>query len=280
MEIITYPIGPVASGRCNWCGELAGFFKNGRPKKWCSDGCATRASAFRLTGKVYKPAVVSRECAGCGAPINQGPRTRNPRKWCSEQCRKRTYAKSNPGYLEHQARLAREREELAKPPRPTCSNCGAEMARRGTSKYCSKPECKAAKRRYDKERAPECSKPECSRPAQGRGLCSSHYASVWRAENPDKHAGNNHRYRARKRDAFVEDVDRAAVLERDGWRCGICGERILKGAVYPDPGSASIDHVVPLNRGGLHEMKNVQAAHLRCNALKSDRGAGDQLALL
>lgn len=222
-------------------------------------------------------------CAGCGAELPPMRHQGNPRKWCSETCRVRTYRERNPEYREKIAARARERaarKELAKPPRPRCANCGAEMARRGTNKFCYKPDCQVAKRRYDKERAPECSEPGCERPVIGRGLCGPHYAAVWRAENPDKSAACNHRYRARKRDAFVEDVDRSAVLERDGWRCGICGERIPKRAKYPDPQSASIDHVVPLSKGGKHEMRNVQAAHLICNALKSDRGVGDQLALM
>lgn len=222
-------------------------------------------------------------CAGCGGSLPAMRRQGNPRKWCSEKCRVRAYRDGHPEYRERCAARARERaiqREMEKPPRPRCANCDVVMARRGTSKFCGKQECQAAKRRYDKSRASVCSEPGCSRPVQGRGLCSSHYVSVWRVQNPDKHAANNHRYRARKRGAFVEDVDRSAVLERDGWRCGICGEKIPRSARYPEPRSASVDHVVPLSRGGKHEMKNVQAAHLICNALKRDRGAGDQLALL
>lgn len=221
-------------------------------------------------------------CAGCGGALPVKKRG-NPRKWCSESCRLRAYRVAHPEYVERNAERARLRaheRELAKPPRPRCANCGAEMNRRGTSKFCSKAECKAAKRRYDKGRAPACIEPGCERPVIGRGLCGSHYSAVWRSENPDKHAMNNHRYRARRRGAYVEPVDRVVVLERDGWRCGICGKRIPKHAKYPDPESASIDHVVPLSKGGTHEMKNVQAAHLICNALKADRGSGDQLALM
>ncbi|MDC7116146.1 HNH endonuclease [Corynebacterium amycolatum] len=119
---------------------------------------------------------------------------------------------------------------------------------------------------------------------RARGMCSTHYAKAWATENREKHLANvrtqGMRYRARKRGAFVENVHRDEVLNRDGWRCQICGKKIPKTAVYPDPLSPSVDHVVPLSLGGKHEMKNVQAAHLICNALKSDVGAGDQLALL
>ena len=37
------------------------------------------------------------------------------------------------------------------------------------------------------------------------------------------------------------------------------------GANYP-----SIDHIIPVSRGGLHSWDNVRLAHFLCNAVKSD----------
>jgi 5-methylcytosine-specific restriction endonuclease McrA len=74
--------------------------------------------------------------------------------------------------------------------------------------------------------------------------------------------------RARERAALVEVFDRREVFERDGWRCGLCGEPIDKGIAWPDPMSASLDHVVPISRGGKHSRANAQAAHLTCNVHK------------
>jgi 5-methylcytosine-specific restriction endonuclease McrA len=71
-------------------------------------------------------------------------------------------------------------------------------------------------------------------------------------------------YRARKRGAFVEDVEPLVVLERDDGVCGICGEDV-------DPTFFDIDHVIPLARGGEHSYRNVQVAHRRCNARKGAR---------
>ena len=75
----------------------------------------------------------------------------------------------------------------------------------------------------------------------------------------------------RERDAFVEDVPRFAVFERDDFICKICGYPIDMTLAAPHRKSASIDHVVPLARGGKHEMSNVQAAHFGCNARKGAR---------
>jgi 5-methylcytosine-specific restriction endonuclease McrA len=53
--------------------------------------------------------------------------------------------------------------------------------------------------------------------------------------------------------------------------CHLCGRDIDYTAGWLDPLSFTIDHVVPLNRGGLDVRDNLAAAHRRCNRLKSDR---------
>ena len=40
---------------------------------------------------------------------------------------------------------------------------------------------------------------------------------------------------------------------------------------WPHPESKSIDHIIAINNGGPHTLSNLQAAHIRCNAIKSDR---------
>lgn len=86
------------------------------------------------------------------------------------------------------------------------------------------------------------------------------------------------RYRARRRGNFVERINRRRVFDRDGWICGICGEPVDPALAHPDLRSASVDHVIPLARGGAHRMSNVQCAHLICNSRKRisvpDMGTG------
>lgn len=61
------------------------------------------------------------------------------------------------------------------------------------------------------------------------------------------------------------------IYDRDfGW-CGICGEAVDPSLRYPDPKSASVDHIKPLNKGGEDTRNNVQLAHLGCNAAKGDK---------
>lgn len=77
--------------------------------------------------------------------------------------------------------------------------------------------------------------------------------------------------RATERGAYVEQVDRFEIFQRDGWMCMLCGDPLHRDEVAPHPWSPSIDHVIPLARGGTHERANVQAAHFWCNSVKGDR---------
>jgi 5-methylcytosine-specific restriction endonuclease McrA len=85
----------------------------------------------------------------------------------------------------------------------------------------------------------------------------------WAGENPDKVAVKNQRRRAILQDAYVEDIDRSKLFDRDEGLCGICGLAV--------DDSWEIDHIVPLARGGTHEYANVRVAHGLCNRRKSNR---------
>lgn len=73
------------------------------------------------------------------------------------------------------------------------------------------------------------------------------------------------RRRAIKAAATVELFRSIDVYERDQWRCGICHLPVDADLRHPHPASASLDHMVPLSRGGAHALSNVQLAHLSCN---------------
>lgn len=90
----------------------------------------------------------------------------------------------------------------------------------------------------------------------------------WQRENPDKVHIKAQRRRSRILDAFVEDVDPFVVLDRDGWECHICGDAIDPELKSPALMSWSIDHVIPLAKGGTHGYSNCKAAHRVCNSRK------------
>lgn len=88
------------------------------------------------------------------------------------------------------------------------------------------------------------------------------------------------RRRARKRDAFVENVHRKQVWERDGYRCHLCRKKTDPTKPVPHPRAPTIDHVIPLASGGTHEPSNCRTACFLCNSTKGNRGGGEQLLLI
>lgn len=87
---------------------------------------------------------------------------------------------------------------------------------------------------------------------------------------------------ARVRASTVERFIHEDIYERDGWRCGICKQPTKRNAVVPHPKAPTLDHIVPLAKGGEHTRANVQCAHFECNYLKSDKAvtSGEQLRLV
>lgn len=82
------------------------------------------------------------------------------------------------------------------------------------------------------------------------------------------------RYYSPKRRAIYaqgDEIDHLALFERDNWICGICHRKINKWLRHPNYWAATVDHIVPLSKGGKHVWANVRAAHAKCNF---DRGDG------
>lgn len=111
------------------------------------------------------------------------------------------------------------------------------------------------------------------------GRAAEHLKS-WQETNPERNREINrlkeHRYRARKREAFIEDVPPLEIFTRDGWQCMIpgClypGVLASRDVAYTNPLYASVDHVIPLAQGGQHERSNLACSHLRCNLAKGHR---------
>lgn len=54
--------------------------------------------------------------------------------------------------------------------------------------------------------------------------------------------------------------------------CGICGLEIDPAFKSPHPLSATVDHIIPVAKGGHPSaLENLQAAHRCCNRAKSDK---------
>lgn len=54
--------------------------------------------------------------------------------------------------------------------------------------------------------------------------------------------------------------------------CGICGNPVDKSLKWPNPLSPTVDHIIPIIKGGHpNDLHNLQLAHWCCNRQKSDK---------
>jgi len=72
------------------------------------------------------------------------------------------------------------------------------------------------------------------------------------------------RRRTREYNAYVEDVERIVVWERDNGVCYLCGDTVSFYQMH-------LDHVIPISKGGEHSYVNIKATHGDCNQRKSAR---------
>lgn len=94
---------------------------------------------------------------------------------------------------------------------------------------------------------------------------------AWRVANPDKVRNYTRQYAARKLNAYVAPVDEVSIYNQCGWVCQLCGQPVDATLKWPDPMSKSLDHIVPLSKGGTHEPGSVHLAHLVCNIQKYNK---------
>ena len=61
------------------------------------------------------------------------------------------------------------------------------------------------------------------------------------------------------------------VFVRDKWVCHLCQAPVDDLLSGQDPWGPTIDHIVPIARGGLHSLENCQLAHRVCNSRKGTK---------
>lgn len=219
-----------AERACSFCGQMF------TPKKlncnYCSDRCRNNASKVR---RGIEPSVFRKKvCKCCGQEFE----TQYKRKiYCSKKCKAKASYIPKPRVI---------KPKTIKPPVEyeirACVICGNEFEvdKRLSNKTCSR---------------------ECSR------------------ELTKQHRRTGHRNRE-KRIAKVlvdRDISLETLRRRDNNICWICGKetnptdyKTINGTIVVGDNYPSIDHLLPIARGGLHQWENIRLAHKGCN---QQRGA-------
>ncbi len=92
--------------------------------------------------------------------------------------------------------------------------------------------------------------------------------AAWKADNRERVRDYQRKRRAAGYGGNLGHVDGDAVWAACGAICALCGKVMHRSLPWPDPQSASLDHILPLSKGGAHDQDNVQWAHLVCNLRK------------
>lgn len=215
-----------------------------------------------------------------GDPLYEAPRYKYDRTCSIDGCDEEFFARG--WCARHYTRWSRYGDPEHRFPweiqngRRVCSGCGEDKPLdEWTRSHCK--ECAALKTREYRVVNPKptigpkdftckvCGDSYSADPRQSR-YCSPQCADIaknnWSVER-----------RHRLRSIRIEHFYKTEIFERDKWVCHICERPIPRDAKYPDPLSPSLDHVIPVSRGGEHSRANTAASHLRCNLSKGDRMA-------
>lgn len=88
--------------------------------------------------------------------------------------------------------------------------------------------------------------------------------------NPDYKRLRNHKQRAKHYGVKYERVDIESIFVRDEYKCKACGTNVVRCKKYK-PNQATVDHMIPLSRGGTHTRDNLITLCHQCNSEKSTK---------
>lgn len=74
-------------------------------------------------------------------------------------------------------------------------------------------------------------------------------------------------------DYFTNSEKRREIFERDKYTCNYCSEKVTAE-------NATLDHLIPQSRGGMHTRENLKTSCLICNSIKSGKTFDEAAPLL
>lgn len=269
------------SRKCISCGSE--IVSNNGGSEYCSESCKTcsvqecslTAVSSRFCEAHYRRSLKwgspAKPCSGCGSPIFDLRLS----SYCSSDCRPHCSVLGCSGPVEGQGLCkphyhawykGRAPESYEKPtPVPdyyTCISCGKDYKPWGQSRKCCSPRCSALYERYGDEIPSldfDCIK--C-----GKRVERDRFSA--RGMKPNRSKCGDCMVRQNNYELYKIFYSSPKSRFKN---CALCGEGIDRSLKWPHPLSRSVDHIVPVSKGGSDELENLQLAHLRCNQSKNDR---------
>lgn len=152
------------------------------------------------------------------------------------------------------------------------------------SKSGLRSQCKECEKSYEKTRDQNKKRDYFRKYRQEHRDVEKNRYENWKENNPEKYKAYHTRTKLKNRckvNKYDKDITLEKLYNRDGGTCALCGglcdyedyilkgETFIAGNYYP-----SIDHIIPLSRGGSHTWENVQLSHRQCNSKKYNKTLG------
>jgi 5-methylcytosine-specific restriction endonuclease McrA len=173
-----------------------------------------------------------------------------------------------------------ERYQPPVPVRVSCEVCGSVFDVGRRKKYCSANCYLEANRRQALQKAELMRSLRPETKLQTCGWCSevievpSSYTGTKVYHDVCRKQATRHRNRKKtvKRQGAktVERIDIFLLAERDNFVCHICLGLVDMSVSRVSRFGATVDHVMPISKGGLDTLDNVRLAHWICNIRKSN----------
>ena len=281
---------------CKECGaSFARPRPGGRPPTYCSDAC--RATGRRAVVRRYEQSPKGRQrkaetresarrqrsgsCLNCGVVFLIELGSRGTPTYCSLGCRRAALLERK-RRDEAQRRLRPEVREAAAARKRT--EAYREVNRKGERRRLQDPAYRERKATLAK--TSEARERRRIKSATPEAKAKRAAYETLRAQDPEIRA----RKLARRRERYRENLEWQArvlarntarnaltrgapdaerfsldeIYERDSGVCHLCGESCARE-------QASMDHLIPVSKGGSHTRANVKLAHIGCNSRKNDR---------
>lgn len=264
-----------------------------RPKL-CYGALVPRKSPFASDGRTrLSPVWVPCICVDCGGYVKLRSAGKGAQPLYCSTCiaRRKLAQQTSPAARVRQQQYDATRKPVGKKS-AACTDCGKPVwLGRGSRET---PTCRDCRNRPFWHICDHCNITFVPKTRDSR-FCS---ADCWYAElrlYDDRRQGG--RISSRKRRAIQratwDGVTDEQIWERDGWVCSLGSECLFPGklldrtqlrkGIRPSrtkhPLYPTVDHIVPLSRGGADTSVNKRAAHLACNCARGARMTADEEAL-
>lgn len=264
--------------RCLQC--AMGFESKSRHAKYCSNSCRSSARAIRFSLRPSRP---TKKCKGCGAAF-EPKKGNNKGLYCSRECAYENQNQWNAGVGQSLVGKCTDVAEATKYVRKMLAGWKSYICRL-TGERVSRPNSLSEKGREMRKdllsrswRSPrfmfECQ--SCGDKFVRIGSKGSRETCSRCIRNRNKqNSGGNHRKRARRHGVSYEAFSHNSIFERDNYKCQLCGVECKKKEGFPGhyhDEMVTLDHIIPLARGGDHKPGNCWTLCAGCNSEKGDQG--------